>query len=257
MQAARQDALEKAQQLKEALAAQRAPEEIAQLRANTQAALSRAQLYAGQLEALNKPKPSGTSATKEAKAAAMEKPRQLPASDAKELSDIDVAIDQLNGLVQLHKDLDLGGFLGGVKGLATEKLDLQNTDAAKYAARARIVQQGVGKILEGGKLAAGDERKYKEMLPKAGDSVAVLNEKQRAMLDYLQSLKKKGIEGFKAAGFQVADMGGAQTPTAKQKATKALDALQAAVDAKKPKAEIEALRQAAEAAITKAKEGEP
>lgn len=255
LQAQRQDALEKAQALKDAIAAQRAPEEIAKLRAETSAAAKRAELYAGQFSQLGKPKVAAAPKEKEAKAPAAEKLRQLPASDLKELSDIDVAIDQMNDLVKLHKDLDLGGFFEGIKGVATEKLDLQNTKAAKFLARSKIVQQGVGKILEGGKLAAGDEAKYKTMLPKPGDSAAVLEEKQRAMLDYLQSLKRKGIKTFQAAGFQVPDTSQPAAPSAKQEAEAAINALEAAVKTKKPSAEIAALKQAAEAAIAKAKGG--
>jgi hypothetical protein len=68
--------------------------------------------------------------------------------------------------VQRVRDERQLGLAAKANRMATEALGLQDTDAAEYEAKAAPVRQGVGTILESGKLAAGDEAKYKNMLPR-------------------------------------------------------------------------------------------
>lgn len=253
LQAQRQDALEKAQALKDAIAAQRAPEEIAKLRAETSAAAKRAELYAGQLSQLGKSKVAAAPKDKEAKTPAAEKLRQLPATQIEDLAGIDVAVKELTDLTNDYKKAGLGGVLGYAQG----KLGLASTDSAKiYEASAAPVRQAVGVILEKGKLAEGDIKRYLDMMPKPGDSDAVADQKLRSLSRVLQRIKDSKTEAFKKAGFDVGDKDAQPSaPSAKQEAEAAINALEAAVKAKRPAAEIATLKQAAEAAIAKAKGG--
>ena len=250
-EASKARALELSRTLRDAIDAQKAPEEIKRIKADTEAAAARTALYQKQAEALDRPR-----AKAGPKAEPTPKPRQLAATDVKELAEIDVAMGQLDDLSKRYEALNLGGLAGRAGAFATSTLGLTDTDAARYAARARIVQQGIGKILEGGKLAAGDELKYREMLPKPGDGPLVLKEKTDAMRDYLSDLKSKGISAFGAAGFQVPGAAPVAAQPVSAQAEAAIDALQRAVDARKPESELQRLREEANRLVeAAAKEG--
>jgi hypothetical protein len=127
--------------------------------------------------------------------------KQLPTSALDELAGIDTALGQLSDLESVFKSTGQAGLGGKVGGIATEKLGLQGTEAAKYEAAAAAVRQGVGKILEGGKLAAGDEAKYKNMLPKPGDSLDVLTQKAASLKSFLSKLKSDRISTYEQGGY--------------------------------------------------------
>ena len=89
-------------------------------------------------------------------------------------------------------------------GAVTDALNLQGTDAAEYRAAAQLAQQAAGKIVEGGKLAAGDELKYRKMMPQPGDSPEVVKQKAEGMKSFLRDLASRRARAFKESGYNVA-----------------------------------------------------
>lgn len=138
--------------------------------------------------------------------------KQLPAATLDELAGIDTATKQLDGLLETFTRTNQGGISGKAGGALTRALGLQGTSAAEYEGAASSVRQGVGKILEGGKLAAGDEVKYKNMLPKPGDSADVVKQKVQSLKAYLSQLKSDRLTTLKAGGYAVP--GGGAAPAA-------------------------------------------
>lgn len=127
--------------------------------------------------------------------------KDLTPSALSELATFDVAAQELDNLGKSFDALGMDGAGGKWAGRATDALGMQGTDAAKYQADAKRAMQAVGTILEGGKLAAGDEVKYREMLPKAGDSREVAQRKIAGLKAFLADLKKKKIEAYNAGGY--------------------------------------------------------
>lgn len=125
----------------------------------------------------------------------------LPASTVTELAGLPAAERQVDELVSEFKRLGMGGTAGRAGATVTDALKLQSTDAAEYQAAARRAMQAAGTILEGGKLAAGDEVKYQRMLPQAGDSPEVVAQKADGMKRFLRELASGRIESLKKAGY--------------------------------------------------------
>lgn len=133
--------------------------------------------------------------------------KELSASVLNELADYDTAQKQLDELFEKAKTENISGAGARANQFVTDALGLQGTDAARFEGASAPVRQGVGTILEGGKLAAGDEGKYKNMLPRYGDSPAVLEEKKKALNKYLATRKAERIKALKAGGYAVPDAG--------------------------------------------------
>ena len=129
--------------------------------------------------------------------------KQLPTSVVSELAELPVAERQVDALVEAFRRLDMGGIGGKAGALATSALGLGGTKTAEYNAAAKLAMQAAGKIMEGGKLAAGDEVKYAAMLPKPGDSEAVVQQKAEGLKRFLRDLASTRAKGLKAAGYSV------------------------------------------------------
>jgi hypothetical protein len=129
--------------------------------------------------------------------------KTLPVNALNDLADVDVANQQLDELGNSFAEHEQGGALGKLKAKMTEALGLQGTEAANYDADVRRVNQAVGKILEGGKLAAGDEVKYRAMQPRPGDSPEVVKTKIQGLHDFLNGLKAGRVKLYKAGGYAV------------------------------------------------------
>jgi len=69
--------------------------------------------------------------------------------------------------------------------------------------RFALAMQAAGKIMEGGKLAAGDEMKYRQMLPRPGDSDDVVRQKVAGMKDFLRALAQARAKGLQESGYNV------------------------------------------------------
>ncbi len=119
------------------------------------------------------------------------------------LAALPVAEGEVDKVTEAFKRLKMGGALGKAGSAATGLLVLQNTDSAEFNAVALQAMQAAGKILEEGKLQAGDEIKYKRMLPQAGDSESVLETKANGLKSYLRELASRKSKGLKDAGYNV------------------------------------------------------
>lgn len=129
--------------------------------------------------------------------------KTLPVSEVDALADADLATEELDRLAAKHGELSMGTAGAKVGNAATKLLGLQGTGSAAYAAERRRVAQSVGKILEGGKLAAGDEIKYERMLPQPGDPPNLVKQKTDGLKKMLQDLKAKRSRALKAAGYKI------------------------------------------------------
>lgn len=127
----------------------------------------------------------------------------VPTGELGGIADTDVAVKQVADLAKKFKELGMGTPTAKASAFFTELLGLQFTDAAEFNAERERVQQGVGKILEGGKLAAGDETKYRRMLVKPGDSDEVVAIKTAGMMEFLEDLKAGRIKVLRAGGYRV------------------------------------------------------
>lgn len=127
-----------------------------------------------------------------------------------DLADAETAIKELGNLGKTFDELEMSGPMARASGVATEALGLSGTDAAKYQAAALRGMQGVGKIMEGGKLAAGDETKYRRMLPIAGDSPELKRQKIEESQRFLRSLVDERIKALKGAHYDVSGVAGAE-----------------------------------------------
>ncbi len=145
----------------------------------------------------------------ELEAAQKAKGHQTSTSTLTDLADAETAIQELGPLGQKFKDLEMSGPMAKVSGKLTDALDLQGTDAAEYKAAALRAMQGVGKIMEGGKLATSDEDKYRRMLPRAGDAPDIADQKIKESQAFLRKLKDERIKVLRAGGYDVPDVGGA------------------------------------------------
>lgn len=137
------------------------------------------------------------------KGAGSNQEKTLPVTAVEALADTDVAKNQLDTLDDSFEENDQGSFMGKMGAKVTKALGLQDTDAAKYNADVMRVNQAVGKILEGGKLAAGDEEKYRRMQPMAGDSIDIVRKKIDGMKAFLDDIKAGRIKAYKASGYKV------------------------------------------------------
>lgn len=142
--------------------------------------------------------------------------KQLSSTALGELADYDTADKQLDDLFAKAEAEHISGLGAKVNQAVTDALGLQSTDAARFEGASAPVRQGVGTILEGGKLAAGDEAKYKNMLPKYGDSREVLAEKKKSLKAYLQTRKAERAKSLEAGGYNVPGAGPKAGPPAKR-----------------------------------------
>jgi hypothetical protein len=106
-----------------------------------------------------------------------------------------------------------GGLVGGIASR------LPGTDASKFDDMVLATAQAVGTILEGGKLAAGDEVKYRKMLPSAGDGAARRKAKIRNVKKLLDDARQAKIKAFGQAGYNT---GGFAAPPSRVPAAQAL-----------------------------------
>jgi hypothetical protein len=127
----------------------------------------------------------------------------LPPTTLDAIADVDTAISQVDKLSKKFVEDGQAGISGKAGSIAREKLGRQSGKAAEYEGLASAVRQAVGKILEGGKLAAGDEVKYKAMLPLPGDSLEVLYQKASGLKALLGELRDNRLKAYKAGGYRV------------------------------------------------------
>lgn len=149
------------------------------------------------------------------KATSTEGDKRLPVSQVVEQADFEVADKGLQDLFDHFKKLQMSGIGARLSGAGA---DLGfNTEAALYKDKGRAVGQVVGKILEGGKLAAGDELKYARMLPQPGDTLERAQQKITNVQNLLRESLKTRRAALAAQGYKgQTDSPGAQPSTPAQ-----------------------------------------
>lgn len=128
--------------------------------------------------------------------------KQLSQENVQALADLPTAMKQLEGLGKTFNELKIAD-----KSITSKLPDWVGrglgTDVSKYDAEALLSMQAVGKIMEGGKLAAGDEIKYKNMLPKAGENQANATRKLKEAQEYLKTLVGNRVKALEDSGYDV------------------------------------------------------
>lgn len=133
--------------------------------------------------------------------------RDLPATTVLELADVPTAIQQVSSLSDSFKKYGMDSTSAKLSNMLPNALGSAfGTDVSKFQSDALLAMQGVGKIMEGGKLAAGDEAKYRSMLPKPGESAATAENKVKQAQDFLGGLVANRIKALRAAGFKTPEM---------------------------------------------------
>lgn len=264
-QIARQSALMEADKLRLAMEQGEAPYKVMELQANVRKALAQAQLAEETAKAKGRPVVVMPRPAKEPKAPPAEKAagRPLPATETRELADFAVAENELDSLLGSFKERKMAGAAAGMAAKGAEVFGMKGAESAAYMADARRAMQAVGTILEGGKLAAGDELKYRKMLPEPGDSLANAERKVEGLKKYLRQLRETRAQAFRAGGFQVgeqAPQAPAQptgvAPSKEDVARAAVAAFKAAQAAGADAATLERLRNEAQKAVDAVKPSE-
>lgn len=132
--------------------------------------------------------------------------KMLPATEAATLGGLVTAQEELR---KLHKAFKETSWAAGVTKF------FPNTDARRYASKAAVAQQVIGKILEGGKLAEGDLARYREMMPLASDSDETAQTKVDTLVSMIEADRVGRITGLGQAGYNVSGFPGAPTSTTK------------------------------------------
>lgn len=132
--------------------------------------------------------------------------KTLPAEQVTALADVDVAKNAVTKLREKFDKLKMGTAFAKAGATMTNLFGLQGTDAADFQAAALEAMQTVGKILEGGKLAAGDEVKYRRLLIQPGDSPQVVRTKVEGLLSQLEDTRQYRLKAFGGAGYNVSGL---------------------------------------------------
>lgn len=127
--------------------------------------------------------------------------RVLPPSMVAEFSGYDSATGALDRLLESFDKKGMDSTAARASGMASS-VGISNTDAGQYLDEMRSAMQGVGLILEGGKLAAGDEVKYAKLLPQPGDSKERAREKVSNLKKMLTDKRTKAYRDLDAAGYR-------------------------------------------------------
>lgn len=122
----------------------------------------------------------------------------VPAGEAASIGQSKAAIAALDVLEKQFRESGAAGVGGKVSALLP-----WDTDPVKYEDDVLAAAQAVGTILEGGKLAAGDEVKYRKLFPKAGDSLERGLNKLANVKRLVGDLTDAKVEALDAAGFNV------------------------------------------------------
>jgi hypothetical protein len=133
--------------------------------------------------------------------------KTMPAGEVAELADIQTASESLDQLLAVfNKKVPSTGVVEQI-GSRVEGV-VPNTSVSQYNDAALAAMQAVGLIMENGKLAAGDEQKYRKMFPKAGDSEETAAAKVANIKAMLATKARNRTGALSTAGFRPPTLGG-------------------------------------------------
>lgn len=129
--------------------------------------------------------------------------REIPASQATELGDIETSVNQLDNMMNNAATLNLQFAPSDI----VRALNPWDTEAKGFQQVVASTKQVIGKGLEGGVLRKEDEYKYAKIIPQLGDTREVLQRKYEQLRSMLQ-LKHEGMKkGLGSAGFDIKGFG--------------------------------------------------
>lgn len=131
------------------------------------------------------------------KSPATPKPLNLSAEKVEELAGYDTAISAMEDVGRKFDERNMGSMLNSAGKF------VRGSDAQAFEAEMRVVRQVVGKILEGGKLQAADEQKYREMMPAPGESPRVAATKVQSLVTMLRRDKENRLKALKDYGYRM------------------------------------------------------
>lgn len=135
------------------------------------------------------------------------KGEKLPATTVMDLADLPTAKAGIGNLAASFKDLGMSSTAARVSNALPNALgSMLGTDVSKFNDEALIAMQNVGKIMEGGKLAAGDETKYRRMMPRAGMNQAEAERQVAKMQAFLQELYDNRVNALHKQGYNTAGL---------------------------------------------------
>lgn len=132
----------------------------------------------------------------------------VPAGEAAQVAGFDAAMARVADLEKAFKEKT--GFFSGIA------QHLPGTDASKYVDQKKVAAQGVGYIMEGGKLTDSDREMYLDMMPNPGDSVARAAQKFENIRKDIVGRKLSKLEGLGRAGYNVSGFADQMRPASFQ-----------------------------------------
>ena len=106
-----------------------------------------------------------------------------------------------------------------IKGRLAE-LNPYNERAQSVNAQMKAASQSFGRYMEGGVLRAEDERKYREMFPKLGDTISVAKSKLAIVQRQLIAKQQADLDALGKAGYDISPFARRQTPEVPEMITK-------------------------------------
>ena len=125
--------------------------------------------------------------------------RIMPAGSATNLSGTEQGIKQMATLMEQipkYAKLGLAGPIGSLK-----RFNPYDTDAQAFQQYVNTYKQVIGKGLEGGVLRKEDESKYDKIIPRMGDTEAVLMRKAQQLKEMLINKYNTDLEALYKAGY--------------------------------------------------------
>ena len=131
---------------------------------------------------------------------------RLTSSAAENLSGTYQGINQMTGLKSKIDKLPKRITTPGIAQLSA--MNPLDTDAQTFNQYVKTYKQVIGKGLEGGVLRKEDEYKYDQIIPKLGDTKAVLKKKADQLQDMLVDKYKTDIDFYGMAGYNTGNFPG-------------------------------------------------
>jgi hypothetical protein len=138
----------------------------------------------------------------EARAGAAPAAKPLPPSNVTDIADADSAVASVD---QLLSSFDTNVPSGGMANNLYSRVAglVPNTDVSTFDSESNITTQVVGSFLEGGVLKEQDFKRYKNMLPKAGDNPEVAAKKAANVKRLIETRQAGRRQQLSAAGYNV------------------------------------------------------
>lgn len=135
----------------------------------------------------------------------MDEGARLPSTTVEGLADTPTAISGIGDLAKKFEELGMDSMSAKLSNALAPGFvgDMLGTDVSKFRQAALVAMQGVGSIMENGKLAAGDEVKYTNMLPRPGMSREAARQAVANAQAFLLEKVRNRVKALRDAGYKV------------------------------------------------------